>query len=863
MDREHDRFWSEFHGIRELLDRGAFASVRQRLENLRAHSRRLEFDPARQIDYSYAVILLQTAADTGDLLASASLLEELLETTKAGNHELNPFQIRVELAAALILLNDFEKAVTVAEVAAAESGDHPHAALAFQNLGHALTALGRWDAATTAYLRMIDVALRRDQLTFAGIAAEGLSRVALRCKRAEESATWHDIAEDTYKARAPQHLKSLAGLTTAMRGIRRLSMNALPPQAREVRALVPIGPELGEHAGDHLDLLNIDLGALRRLADRPFTKECRLAIPLLGLDDPTSERMAHLIMDEADAILGHEWAFDVIMSLVRELWPHEAGPIEHWLVAPDRGLWSMEVGGHSGATRTLVWRAKAAGPVLFGPEITALGLLLQAAYKSRRDRLKELSFDSVTFIALSERHWPRPLQTYVVLQGQAMAGGHGGPARIAESLLRGRLARDLENLNGFTAINFTPDEARDLAKGGLIALLASEIAVPGVPPPADFGTTPLNEINIANPPNPDGTAFDETHPGFVIDREYNSWFFAPSPVAPNKALYGANNELRRDHFEPLHQKLPIAGSLRAKHYTIPVVDVRSPNELAAVRAALDEAVERLKPTRHVPAEARVWFRGQTRGYLLGRSEVVCRYLYGLPSVDEPSLPGAAPRRGWNYLKIHSFLSVMLQGLIYRRAAASGEDFQSTHQKWLEFVSVPAAWDLAVMLLAQHYGVPTHGIDITEDLDVALWFATNRFTPLSAGTATYRSLTQDAWPEGPEEWPVIYVILPVTHSLKNSIRDVDALSPFKIDALRPRRQAAAFFMGAHGLHRNRLAEALVCVLRLAPGAWNTQVDYTSLFPSEKEDESYAWMLDLKERYATGDIGQFLAEVPRYV
>ena len=39
-------------------------------------------------------------------------------------------------------------------------------------------------------------------------------------------------------------------------------------------------------------------------------------------------------------------------------------------------------------------------------------------------------------------------------------------------------------------------------------------------------------------------------------------------------------------------------------------------------------------------------------------------------------------------------------------------------------------------LLQHYGVPSRGLDITTDRFIALWFATNAFTPQADGTVVY-------------------------------------------------------------------------------------------------------------------------------
>ncbi len=175
---------------------------------------------------------------------------------------------------------------------------------------------------------------------------------------------------------------------------------------------------------------------------------------------------------------------------------------------------------------------------------------------------------------------------------------------------------------------------------------------------------------------------------------------------------------------------------------------------------------------------------------------------------------------------------MLQKLIYTRAGEQGVSFTDTYRRWREFCRVPGQWDLAVMLLAQHYGVPTHGIDITNDIDIALWFATSCYTQVSNDTFTYRSMREPDWQDDPATWPVIYAILPVTHSLNSAIQEVELPESFGITSLRPRRQKAAFFMGASGLHNNRLAESLVCIMRLGPGNWATKSSYEELFPARR-------------------------------
>jgi hypothetical protein len=51
----------------------------------------------------------------------------------------------------------------------------------------------------------------------------------------------------------------------------------------------------------------------------------------------------------------------------------------------------------------------------------------------------------------------------------------------------------------------------------------------------------------------------------------------------------------------------------------------------------------------------------------------------------------------------------------------------------------------------------------------------------------------------------------------------------------------FFQGGHSDHQNRLAEAVVCIFRLAPGLYPTHSTFESLFPSPEDDPAYSIML----------------------
>jgi hypothetical protein len=275
--------------------------------------------------------------------------------------------------------------------------------------------------------------------------------------------------------------------------------------------------------------------------------------------------------------------------------------------------------------------------------------------------------------------------------------------------------------------------------------------------------------------------------------------------------------------------------VRCKHYCAPVIEV-------ADRAEVEAIVARI-PLRD---ETGLLFRGQSRLFTLPRAEAVRKLLFASSCNQEPSLTTSASRRpGYDYDQLH----FLLRHFIETKLLAAGDPVAL--DAWQAGLASPVCEiDHALMALAQHYGLPSHGLDITTSLDVALWFATNllAFTP---SAASYAAMGPGDWPVEPDDRPVLFVHQAVTHSIRPSLHDCHELDAFGYGALRPERQSARFFLGGHSEHRNRLAETLVCVLRLAPGAYVADATFERLFPSPAEDPGYALMLEFADVAGFGD------------
>ena len=275
------------------------------------------------------------------------------------------------------------------------------------------------------------------------------------------------------------------------------------------------------------------------------------------------------------------------------------------------------------------------------------------------------------------------------------------------------------NIKYAKRIGFSDADAEALSSSGMVAIPATLLAplVEAQGSKIVFGSIQVNEFNPANRPS---SAFMETMnledkrclPGYVIDRFYRAPFLARVPSG--YGFYGLKNVLR-DHYAEFYAGLAPHALLRCKHYCVPIVEIASREELALHIAKI--------PLRNKDG---LFFRGQRRLYPLQRDDSVRKLLFGESCSKEPSLVNAASREpGYDYDFVHYGLKAFLEEDVLRRADEGESDL---FEKWRgEAVNPICSLDYALIALAQHYGIPSHGLDVTTSADVALWFATNRVT----------------------------------------------------------------------------------------------------------------------------------------
>lgn len=331
----------------------------------------------------------------------------------------------------------------------------------------------------------------------------------------------------------------------------------------------------------------------------------------------------------------------------------------------------------------------------------------------------------------------------------------------------------------------------------------------------------------------------------LIDSYYQA-SFTPADMSASTPLYGrAGISLGNDLMT-----LESAPVYRAKHAGIPKVVVRDYHALTDLIHTIEEAL---------PADKRVLLRGQPTHYQLWRSPPVKRFLYGRTDVEELSLTTAASRKAFDFERFFARFQLQIQGILYshldagRFSGLSHEDprvhpfaddqIEKIYRVWQKQYC-ESEWDILVMGLAQHYGIPTNGLDVTDQIEIALWFALHEVFESESGEGRawwYRR--KAGWPD--EEMPVVYVLAVDTY-LK---RQLPLLIDTALDqlAIRPMRQGAYLQYGGWGLHKNVCAEDAVLAVFLASRFEPPVLPSTEwLFPGPSEDPFYRSLLDLKDR-----------------
>lgn len=495
----------------------------------------------------------------------------------------------------------------------------------------------------------------------------------------------------------------------------------------------------------------------------------------------------------------------------------------------------------------LIWEEESFWPLSYSTflqQLLNITTLYQIALDKREKELRDVIRNRMQVQISPE--YPRFMPTVIHYAYASLGAWIGGASSVQFFSLYAsapQIKKDETNKKYSVSIGYTEEEAKELTTSGIISIPAS-LAFPLFQAQGQgtmLGSLPLEEFNAVNLPPKESiktdpkSHFEKTKlAGFIIDKYYRTPFLARKLV--EESLYGPKNVLR-DHYTDFYNSLSFNQTLRCKHYCAPIIEINTTDELHGIISKI--------PSR---GKGGLFFRGQTSFYPLKRTKAVKKLLFGSSSSKEPSLLSAAARTNYDYDKLHFTLKYFLgQELI-----ANDKKSSKLLEKWNELsVSPDCRYDLAIMALAQHYGFPTNGLDVTTSIQVALWFATNKYVCDENGISRYVKMKPEEWPKEKENWPILYIFQTVLNSSYGSLQDCNEVSELGIKALRPERQQAKFFLGGHGDHQNRLAESMVCAVRLPPLDYKLDVDFDYLFPNPETDVAYKLLLELSKNKLFSD------------
>lgn len=241
-------------------------------------------------------------------------------------------------------------------------------------------------------------------------------------------------------------------------------------------------------------------------------------------------------------------------------------------------------------------------------------------------------------------------------------------------------------------------------------------------------------------------------------------------------------------------------------------------------------------------EEKILYRGQTRTYSIDRNVVEKYVLYGDLNGVEPSFLTSGCRKGFDDKNLRAFWNY-IGGIVANDLVA---DHSRSRSDLNDFVTHPK-FDMFSYGIAQHYGLPSVGLDLTDDLNNALWFASNNYSIIN-GKAEIKGLQKD-------DEPILFVFkFPV-----RAVSEYRATKPaFASNISRPDRQNAWFAHVGWGHAKNQAALFLEMALKIPPLNVTTKQQTRFLFPSKEEDEILKIILDLKKKFAPSTMSYKILE-----
>jgi hypothetical protein len=294
---------------------------------------------------------------------------------------------------------------------------------------------------------------------------------------------------------------------------------------------------------------------------------------------------------------------------------------------------------------------------------------------------------------------------------------------------------------------------------------------------------------------------------------YESW------IEGSRGVYGTTERLPSSSFDRFANR----GFLRVPFRRVPRVAVPDRMTLGLL----------LNAWRRANPDVVMLLRGQTREYAISRDERTLDVLYGDPHALEPSLLPSAERAGVDFDRLMPEWLTLLDFFLLGNCPSAERVRMARFAQTYDRLSLG-------MAMAQHYGLPSVGLDATSSIDVAVFFALTEFVfdSKQGGYITQRAV--------PGAAPVVYVLMaPDRFTFAHDALGIANLVP----VLRPKRQAAHFMHTGWGSARNQNARYLLAAIYLDPTSDLGSIpDVPELFP---EQDPFARFLANARRVGTSE------------
>ncbi|WP_019281444.1 FRG domain-containing protein [Vibrio anguillarum] len=323
--------------------------------------------------------------------------------------------------------------------------------------------------------------------------------------------------------------------------------------------------------------------------------------------------------------------------------------------------------------------------------------------------------------------------------------------------------------------------------------------------------------------------YNEIHPTCntsTVNRELGEDYFVDSYYGRvydssyynNVAIYGRSQNM--DYYIN-SVVLDIVDELRVPFRKVPVFSVSNIDQVHSV-------IEKVKLENE---DYEILLRGQTKPYFIDREPEEQELFYGECGIKEPSFMPSHLRHDFDEVFLesmwHSQVSMLFNDVGYHYQGKLSQQELQLYLKDTNYIRHTHLVTPFSLGIAQHYGMPSVGLDLTDNLVVANWFASNHMNIGDDGLTTTTKVDSSS-----HLTSMIYIF----RCPKNTVFDYKVVKPKVFPNSRPDAQNAWFGHVGWGEATNQLGGYLVCAFKLTESYLNSLPEglEEELFPKVEDD-----------------------------